>query len=424
MITEPDNGLPQVPAARTCPFSPPREYALLREAGPVTQVALPGDKHAWAVTTLAAVRELLTRPDISSNPQHPNFPEPFPDVEAEEAPDDAENAAAAEEEPDEEGGGEPLPQLIEMDPPLHTVYRRMLIPELTVKRVKELRPGIQQLVDGLIDDMLAKGPTADLVSAYSLAIPSAVICQLLGISNDSHHFFQTRTETVVSRAATSAEKLTAYMELYSFLDVTVTAKETEPTDDILGRLVTKYFRTGELSHEMLVSTAVLLLLAGHETTANTISLGVLAFLQYPEQLQALREDPAAAVNSPDEMVRFQSLGDVDISRTATADFDFQGTQIKNGDGLLPIISVANRDPEAFDHPDELDIRREDTRHHVGFGYGPHQCLGQNLARVELEIAYRTLFERIPGLRLAVPLDEIRFKNDSQIFGVHSMPVTW
>jgi cytochrome P450 len=399
--------LPKIPATRTCPFAPPEEYARLRDAGPVSEVELPGGKTAWAVTTIDAVRELLARRDVSSDPRRPNFPEPFPDT-----------AGATDEE------DEPSQLLIEMDPPRHSVYRRMLIPELTVRRVNALRPGIQALVDRLIDDMLAKGPAADLVTAYSLPIPSTVICQLLGISEDTHEFFQVRTETVLSKTASPTEKMTAHGELHAFLDEIVTAKETEPGKDILGRLVVKYRTTGELSHEMLVSTAVLLLLAGHETTANTISLGVLTFLEYPGQLEVLRADPAAAVGAADELVRFHSLGDVDISRTATADFELAGQHIVAGDGVLPVLSAANRDPSAFDHPDEFDICRPDARHHVGFGYGGHQCLGQNLARAELEIACRTLFERIPGLRLAVPVEELDLKTDSQIFGVHSLPVTW
>jgi cytochrome P450 len=252
------DALPRIPVVRSCPFGPPAEYTALRDAGPVTEVELPGGKTAWAVTTLAAVREVLARTDLSSDPRRPNFPDPFP--EAGDDPDD---------DDDED---EPTSLLIEMDPPRHTTYRRMLIPELTVRRVAELRPGIQALADRLIDDLLANGPEADLVTAYSLAIPSSVICQLLGIPEGHHEFFQTRTETALSRTTSGQEKMAAYGEIYAFLDEVVTAKEVEPTDDILGRLITKYVRTGEMPRKVLVSTAVLLLLAGHETSANTIAL--------------------------------------------------------------------------------------------------------------------------------------------------------
>lgn len=311
-----------------------------------------------------------------------------------------------------------------MDPPEHTAYRRMLIPELTVKRVNQLRPGIQALVDGLVDDLLRQGPPVDLVTAFSMAVPSTVICQLLGVPYDSHEFFQRHTETVVSKVTTGAQKQAAPRELYEFLDGLVGEKEAEPGDDILGRLVTRHRADGSLSHEMLVTFAVLLLLAGHETTANSISLGVLTLLHNPDQVEVLLADPAAAVSAADEVVRYHSLGDVDISRVATADFELGGQLIRAGEGVFPVMSAANRDPEAFDRPDEFDIRRPEARHHVGFGYGTHQCLGQNLARAELEIAYRTLFTRIPTLGLAVPLDELELKTDAQIFGLHRLPVTW
>ncbi|GIG93244.1 cytochrome P450 [Plantactinospora endophytica] len=410
------SSVPRIPVPRTCPFAPPAEYGRLRDTAPVTRAQLPGGQEVWAVSTFTDVRSLLVRPDVSSDPRRPGFPEPFPDAPTEEP-----GATEGPADPEEEA---PLPQLFEMDPPQHTRYRRMLIPELTVKRVNELRPGIQQLVDRLIDDMLATGPETDLVPAFALPIPSMVICQLLGVAYDSHEFFQSRTEIVLSKTVTAEQRETAYLELYAFLDEVVSATESDPTDDILGRLVVKYRRTDELSHEMLVNTAVLLLLAGHETSANTIALGVLTFLEHPGQLRILLTEPAAAVSAADEMVRFHSLGDVDISRVATADFTLGGQTIHAGEGILPILSAANRDPQAFERPDEFDIRRPDSRHHVGFGYGPHQCLGQNLARAELEIAYRTLFTRIPSLRLAVPVDELDFKTDSQIFGLRSLPVTW
>ncbi|HEX4356524.1 MAG TPA: cytochrome P450 [Pseudonocardia sp.] len=402
---------PRVPVARTCPFHPPVQYEELRDRCPVARVGLPGGGTAWAVSRLADVRELLVSPSISADPRRPGFPDPYPE--------DGEDGSG---EGSEDGDAPRL--LLEMDAPEHTAYRRMLIPELTVRRVNQLRPGIQALADGLVDDMLRHGPPVDLVAAFALPVPSTVICQLLGVPYGSHEFFQRHTETVVSKVSTGARKQAAYQELYEFLDALVTAEEAEPADNILGRLVTRYRVIGELSHEMLVSLAVLLLLAGHETTANTISLGVLTLLHNPDQLRVLLAEPAAAAGAADEVVRFHSLGDVDISRVATADFELGGQRIRAGEGVLPIMSAANRDPAAFDRPAEFDIRRPDARHHVGFGYGAHQCLGQNLARAELEIAYRTLFTRIPTLRLAVPLDELELKTDAQIFGLRRLPVTW
>jgi cytochrome P450 len=407
MVLYDPSDLPRVPSERTCPFAPPADYLALRDAGAVTRVRLPGEKTAWAITSMADAREVLARNDVSSDPRHANFPDPFPD-EIKETGDE----------------GRSTRSLIEMDPPEHTAYRRMLLPELSVRRINELRPGIQQLVDALIDDMLDAGPDTDLVAAYALPLPSSVICRLLGIDDSSHGFFQTHTATLVSRDATGAEKARAHTELYDFLDNVVTAKERHPTPDILGRLITQHCARGELSHETLVSTAILLLLAGHESTANTIALGVLTFLHYPDQLRLLRVNPVLAAAAADEMVRFHSLGDIDIARTAIKDFELGGRQIRAGDGLLPIMSAINRDPTVFALPDSLDINRPNQRGHLGFGYGTHLCLGHNLARAELEIAYRTLFDRIPTLRLAVPFDDLEFKVNAEIYGVRGLPVTW
>jgi cytochrome P450 len=391
-----------IPVPRTCPFAPPAEYRALRDSEPV-KVSLPGEQTAWAISRMADVRAMLTDPRVSSDARRPGFPNPYAD----------ENTV--------HGQTTDVVPIIEMDEPEHGHYRRMLIPEFSIRKVDALRPAIQDITDRLVDRLLAEGPDADLVSQYALPIPSTVICRLLGVPDDRHEFFQSRTATAISLSVSGTQWRTALLELHAFITEVVDEKIAHPADDVLSRLAAEHLPTGALSRDRLIQLGVFLLASGFQTTANTIALGVLTFLRHPDQVDALRADPSGAA---DEMVRFHSLSDIDLTRIASADLEVAGRSIKEGDAIIPVLSAANRDPSAFDEPDEPNIRRQNPRHHVGFGFGVHQCLGQNLARVELEIAYSTLFARVPGLRLACPVEDVDVRSDARIFGLNSLPVTW
>ncbi|WP_433239765.1 cytochrome P450 [Streptosporangium sp. CA-135522] len=312
-----------------------------------------------------------------------------------------------------------------MDPPLHDVYRRMLIPEFSVRRIREMRPAIQEIVDRLLDDMLEQGTSADLVETFGLAVPSLVICRLLGVPYADRDFFQSRTRRMVGAAPEAPQdSMNAAMEIWHYLDGLITEAEREPGDNLVGRLVTARRESGELSHDALVGMTFLLLVAGHETTANMIPLGVLSLLRDPGQLAGLRADPGGWPLAVEELLRFHSIVDwIAFDRVATEDMKIGGQAVRAGEGLFVLGASANRDPRAFERPDELDLRRG-ARNHVAFGYGVHQCLGQNLARAELEIAYRTLFERIPGMRVVGEVEELPFKYGGPIFGLHALPVAW
>ncbi|MEU6741688.1 cytochrome P450 [Streptosporangium sandarakinum] len=400
------------PVPRTCPFAPPAEYAGFREQAPLVPAELPGGP-VWLVTRHAEAQRVLTDPRISTSPATPGHPVTRLSAE----PPSEEERRAFERF---QAG-----QFIDLDPPEHDVYRRMLIPEFSVRRVREMRPGIQEVADRLIDDMLDRGSPADLVEAFGLAVPSLVICDLLGVPYADHDFFQSRTRTMVTAAFDDMRAArTAGMEIWEYLDRLVTAAERSPGDDLIGRLVTARRETGELDHDALVGMTFLLLVAGHETTANMIPLGVLTLLRHPGQLDALRADPAGWPDAVEELLRFHSIVDwVAFDRVATEDMEIGGQAVRAGEGIFVLGASANRDPRAFDRPDELDVRRG-ARNHLAFGYGVHQCLGQNLARAELEIAYRTLFERIPGLRVVGEDAELPFKYGGPIFGLHSLRVAW
>lgn len=215
----------------------------------------------------------------------------------------------------------------------------------------------------------------------------------------------------------------AFGELYAYIDDLVTRKESAPGDDLFGRQIDRQRQEGAVDHEGLVSLAFLLLTAGHETTANMISLGVVGLLTHPEQLTLVKADPGRTPMAVEELLRYFSIADGVTSRLATEDVELGGVRIRAGEGVVVSGLSANWDPAVFANPGELDVERG-ARHHLAFGFGPHQCLGQNLARMELRIVFDTLFRRIPGLRLAVPLEELPFKSDAVIYGVHELPVTW
>jgi cytochrome P450 len=398
-----DQEVATFPVPRTCPFEPPPEYKELREEAPISRVNLPSGGQAWVITRHEDVRAALTDPRFSSNRKDTNFPILVKD--GRRVFDDF------------------SPSLIGMDAPEHGPARRAVVGEFTVRRMEALRPRIQEIVDERIDAILAGPQPADLVEMLSLPVPSLVICEQLGVPYSDHDFFQHRTSRLLSRTAEPDERRKAFMSLREYLDKLVSQKEADPTDDLLGRQVLKQREDGNEDHHALVAMAFLLLLAGHETTANMISLSVVALLENPEQLEAIKDDHAKTLSAVEELLRYFTIADTATVRVAKEDVEIGGVTIKAGEGILGLGYSANRDPEAFDRPDELDIERG-ARHHVAFGFGAHQCLGQNLARMELQIVFDTLFRRIPTLKIAAPVDDLPFKNDAAIFGLHSLPVTW
>ena len=403
-----------LPLRRECPHRAPPEYGKLREDQPIATVGLPGDRLTWLVTGLEAARAVLGDPRFTSDRSHPAFPVPQPRPAGAPPPAAAPGARRARAR----GAS-----LIGMDPPDHTAARRTVISEFSLRRVQALRPRIQEIVDERIGAMLTAGPPADLVQALSLPVPSEVICGLLGVPYAQHEFFQSRSMLLLSHRAPPEERMNGIRDLFGFVDALVSDKEREPGDDLLGRQVTRRRAAGGYDHFDLVSLAFLLLVAGHETTASMISLGTLAIMRDPAALVPVVTSPDRAPRAVEELLRFFSIADTGTGRVALADADIGGTLIRAGDGVIVSLLAANRDPAVFPGPDQIDPARS-SRGHVAFGSGPHQCLGQNLARAELEIVYGTLFRRIPGLRLAVPARDLPVKDDAFVYGLNELPVTW
>ncbi|MFE1923857.1 cytochrome P450 [Streptomyces asoensis] len=390
-----------MPRAARCPFDPPPALKELQERGPLAKVRLWDGSRPWLVTRHADQRALLGDHRVSADTDTPGYP----------------SKAAGD-------GGDTKFGFIMLDDPEHARLRRMVTAPFAIRRVEALRPVVQDIVDGLVDDMLAGPGPVDLVEAFALPIPSLVICKLLGVPYDDHAFFQDNTRTMVHRDATPEQRGRATREIAEYLGGLIGRRLADPRDDLLSGIAGRV-RAGEIDHRTATETALLLLLAGHETTANMIALGTLALFHHPDQLALLRdtEDPALVVSAVEELLRYLSITHLGRRRAVTADIEIGGRLIKAGEGVIMANEIANRDPEVFPDPDRLDLTR-DARRHVAFGFGVHQCLGQPLARMELQVVYATLYRRIPTLRPAVPLDEIRFKEDAFIYGVHSLPVTW
>jgi cytochrome P450 len=390
---------------KRCPFGGQPEYERLREQESISKVPTVDGGNTWWATNRDDVKAILVDPRFSSNRRDPKFPSLIRDPEA---------RRHFRSQP---------PMMITMDGAEHAAARRAVTGEFTVKGLAALRPKIQAIVDGFIDEILAtERRSVDLVEALSLPVPSLVICEMLGVPYADHDFFQERSSHLVDRSTPAEMRVRSAGELNAYLDRLLTAKKAEPGDDLLSRQIEKQRGEGAIDAEEMVGLALLLLIAGHETTANMISLGVMALLHDPEQVAAIKADPTKIPMAVEEFLRYFSIADP-IPRLATEDVEVGGVTIKAGEGVIASALAANFDPDAFTDAAEFDVERG-SRSHVAFGYGPHQCLGQNLARQELEIVFETLFRRIPELKLAIPIEDIPFKEHGGVYGIHELPVAW
>ncbi|WP_405781791.1 cytochrome P450 [Streptomyces sp. NBC_00859] len=401
-VTTPPSGAPAFPSDRTCPYALPDQYNDLRDQeGSLQRITLYDGRQAWLVTGYDTARKLLADPRLSSDRTHVDFPAT------------SERVTSFRDR---------RPAFIGLDPPEHGPKRRMTISEFTVRRIKGMRADIEEIVHGFLDEMIASGPPADLVSQFALPVPSLVICRLLGVPYAEHDFFQDASRRLI-QSPDAAGTRAARDELEGYLGGLVDSLRGKPGPGLLSTLVTEQLEKGTIDREELVSTAILLLVAGHETTASMTSLSVITLLEHPDQYAALRADPSLVPGAVEELLRYLAIADIAGGRIATADIEIAGELIRAGEGVIVTNSIANRDSSVFADPDTFDVRRE-ARHHLAFGYGVHQCLGQNLARLELDVILTALLERLPGLRLAVPVDGLTLRPGTTIQGVNELPVTW
>ncbi|MDX8050102.1 cytochrome P450 [Lentzea sp. BCCO 10_0798] len=382
------------------PLHPPVGFAEAVSDGPVRMI-WPNGVEAWMVSSYAGVRQVLSDPRFSTRKGG----------QPEMRTDDGEAVL----DPDQPGN------INGIDGAEHMRLRRPLSRGFMVKRMNELRPRIQQIVDEHLDVMEAKGAPADLVTSLCLPLPSLVIAELLGVPPEHQELFQATAGDLFGKNGSKDEYLAHATTLAEVLTPIVEAKRAAGTnDDMIGLMA----NDTDFSMEELIFLCIGLLAAGHETTSNFLGLFTLHLFEKPDQLEILRRDPSRADVVVEELMRYTvgQLGGPGLTRRATEDVEVDGVLIKAGD-WVSVSLMANLDEALCPRAEELDLER-DAVSHLGFGFGPHQCLGANLARAELQIGLRTLFERFPNLRPAVPVTEMNYRNDMITYGAAAIPVVW
>jgi cytochrome P450 len=370
----------------------------------LAKVRLWDGSDAWVVTRYKDIRAVLTDKRFSESPRSPGYPT----VSA------ARKALVT--------GDSLMPQT---QGEHHLRLRRVLTRVFTVKRVEAQRPIVKDIANRLIDDMIAEGGVHDLLTRFALRVPMSIISKMMGIPNEDHAFLQEKSRLRIRLDVAPNVPLDATRAMAEYFSRALHEREKNPTDadDILTRFARDHIATGELTHDEAVNLAYQVVQGGHETTGNTIALGTLMLMQRPEQLAALLNDPALVKGAVEEMLRYQTVVQHSTARVAVEDALVGGHLVRKGEGLFALFVAGNQDPEAFPDPQKFDIQRNE-RSHLSFGFGVHQCIGQQLARLELQEVFSLLFNRLPNLRLAVPFDELKFRNMETNFGVDSLPVTW
>ncbi|GAA5088726.1 cytochrome P450 [Nocardia iowensis] len=393
-MNQPLSDAVELPTTRPsgCPFDPPTELAALR---PLVRMNFPDGHRGWLATGYATVRAVFADPRFSVRYELGHSP--LADV----------------------GPMPPAPpgDMLGVDAPEHTRYRKLLAGKFTVRRMAKLTERIEAITADHLDTMARTGGPVDLIDAFAFPVPALTVCELLGVPAADRDTFRQYVAVVNDMNATTAERTAAYIAGEGYLRKLVATKRAEPTDDMLSDLTDT-----DLDDDELAGVGTLLLGAGLDTSANMIALGTFALLTHPDQLAELRARPELTDQTIEELMRYLSIVHTS-SRTALTDVELDGQLIKAGETVALSVQAANRDPAKFDEPDIFDIRRSAVGH-VGFGHGVHQCLGQQLARVEMRIALPALVNRFPTLRLAVPAADIPLRHDMDIYGVHRLPVTW
>jgi cytochrome P450 len=405
--TETVSDVPEYPMGRAagCPFAPPPEVMELGAARPLSRVRIWDGSTPWLITGYEEVRTLFSDSRVSVDDRRPGFPHWNEGM-----------LSTVHKRPR---------SVFTSDAEEHTRFRRMLSKPFTFKRVEGLRPAIQQITDEHLDAMLAGPQPADIVTALALPVPSLVISQLLGVPYEDAEMFQQHANIGLARYAAAEDTVKGAMNLNKYLAQLVETKMETPAEDAVSDLAERV-KAGELSVKEAAQLGTGLLIAGHETTANMIGLGVLALLEYPEQAAVLRDtdDPKVIANAVEELLRYLSIIQNGQRRVAAEDIEIAGEVIRAGEGIIIDLAPANWDANAFAEPERLYLHRSGAGQHVAFGYGRHQCVGQQLARAELQIVFHTLLRRIPTLQLAVPIEDVPLKHDRLAYGVYELPVTW
>jgi cytochrome P450 len=308
----------------------------------------------------------------------------------------------------------------------HRRLRRLVSKAFTPRMIERLRPRIQEIADELIDRVSAAGEM-ELVSAFAFPLPITVIAELLGVPVADRDRFREWSTAMVRPALTVDEADRADALLTAFVDYLLALfaeRREKPGEDLISALVSVEDGGDTLSEEELSSMVALLIVAGHETTVSLIGNAMLALLTHPEQRSELERDPSLLPRSVEDLIRFDGPVERTLNRWAAADVELRGQTIRRGELVIVVLGAADRDPERFAAPDTLDLAAERDSRHLGFGRGSHFCLGAPLARLEGEIALGTLLRRLPGLRLAVAEDDLRWRPVPLFRSLVALPIAW
>jgi cytochrome P450 len=360
---------------------------------------MPGYGRAWVVTRYADVRAALADPRLARDMNR------WPGG-TRSRPSEARGVAT---------------HMLHADPPDHTRLRRPVQKAFTPRRIAQLRPRTTQIAAGLADGLAAADGVTDLLAAYARPLPVTVLCELLGVPEAD----RPGVAATVLRYDAAGEMPRAEEDLAAYFTGLIAARRAEPGDDLLSALITASDEAdetaGQLTVTELVSTAFLLVMAGFDTTVNLIASGTLALLTHPGEMARLRADRSLLPAAVEELLRYTSPVNHANDRFTTEEVSIGGVAVPAGEWVIIALPSANRDPARFPGPDRLDLGR-DISGHVAFGHGIHYCLGAPLARMEAEVALGTLLDRFPGVSLAAPPEELRWRSVSVINGLESLPV--
>ena len=382
-------------------------YARLRSSAPVHRAAMPDGRGVWLITRYEDVLAVLKDERFVKDWRSALTPEQLAEIP-------------------------PIPEvmkpisrnMLDTDPPDHERLRALVSKAFTPRLIERMRPRVQAIADGLLDAVQDKGEM-DLIDDYAFPLPITVIAELLGVPAEDRNNFREWSDAAVSGNASQEyleEILIPHMQAFTdYLRALFEEKHANPKDDLVSALVQAEEAGDKLSEDELLGMVFLLLVAGHETTVNLIGNGVLALLKHPDQLRKLKDDPSLIQLAVEELLRYDGPVETSTERFAREDVDMGGTVIPRGEMVLVVLAAADRDPERFSDPDDLDITRTDNRH-LAFGKGIHHCLGAPLARMEGQIAISTLLRRMPNLRLKEPPESLSWRPGMILRGLRGLPV--
>ncbi|WP_329203116.1 MULTISPECIES: cytochrome P450 [unclassified Streptomyces] len=376
-------------------------YAELRAGEPVVRVRMPYGGEAWLLTRHADIKKASADPRLSMH------------------------AGADRDVPRAAPRGLDSVGLMGMPPESHARLRRLVSRAFTARRVAELRPRIAEITHGLIDGLIADGGPADLVQRLALPLPTAVICEMLGIPHEDRHVFRAFTEALMSSSRYTEQEVAEAAEQYAdYLRGYVAKRRAQPEDDLLSALVEAHDEGGQLSGNELLMLVGGMLIGGHETTAGQLAGHVALLLRDRSRYEELRARPELVPTAVEELLRVVPLwASVGPTRIVTEDVEIGGVTLRAGEAVVYSLASANRDESVFENASDLVLDRTNNPH-IAFGQGPHYCLGAPLARAELQCALEALITRLPGLRLAVPADELAWHEGMLVRGPVELPVAW